>query len=331
MHAVSAVVHLGAFPGGPGAVCFDGAKCLTATISLSASCRLFLFPFLSFTAPHRPIPHSRTPHGRSNMTDEYHFNGHAAKRENSPGAGSAKSTSEIDVKNIADAMDVDREGVDEKPDLGKDSEDEKPQAGIEKATVDDLFSPGSPKTSPQPSSRPRTPSLSPKREDVKPANGSASGSRAGSSQRAMPSLIPNLPTAWDEAHETFTTLEKCVYERKELGLSREQDDMMVCDCVFDKRELSHSFSCSVRVRWVALLRRRAVCAGWGEMPQVGQRWRGGVRPQTSEVPCRRTSADPSDNPDAQPCSEHSDCINRALFIECIKSECRAKSQCKNQR
>lgn len=51
-----------------------------------------------------------------------------------------------------------------------------------------------------------------------------------------PRLCLDLPTAWDEAHETFEVLERCVYERKELGLSREQDDMMVCDCVFDKRE-----------------------------------------------------------------------------------------------
>ena len=34
--------------------------------------------------------------------------------------------------------------------------------------------------------------------------------------------------------ETFETLEKCVYERKDLGLSREQDEMMICDCVYDR-------------------------------------------------------------------------------------------------
>ena len=52
-----------------------------------------------------------------------------------------------------------------------------------------------------------------------------------------PILIDDLPTAWDEAHETFVTLEKCVYERKDMGLSKESDEMMVCDCSFDKREL----------------------------------------------------------------------------------------------
>jgi hypothetical protein len=51
-----------------------------------------------------------------------------------------------------------------------------------------------------------------------------------------PILIDDLPTAWDEAHETFVTLEKCVYERKDMGLSRESDEMMVCDCSYDKRE-----------------------------------------------------------------------------------------------
>jgi len=50
-----------------------------------------------------------------------------------------------------------------------------------------------------------------------------------------PVLIDHLPTARAEAHETFDELERCVYERKDLGLSREQDEMMVCDCVFDKR------------------------------------------------------------------------------------------------
>lgn len=49
-------------------------------------------------------------------------------------------------------------------------------------------------------------------------------------------LIDNLPLAWDEAHETFRVLEQCVYETKKLGTSKEQDEMMVCDCVYDKRE-----------------------------------------------------------------------------------------------
>jgi hypothetical protein len=51
-----------------------------------------------------------------------------------------------------------------------------------------------------------------------------------------PMMVDDLPMAWDEAHATFTALDKCVYETKGLGLSREQDDMMVCDCVYDKRE-----------------------------------------------------------------------------------------------
>ena len=51
-----------------------------------------------------------------------------------------------------------------------------------------------------------------------------------------PQIIDHLPVAWEEAHETFDTLERCVYERKDLGLSREQDEMMICDCVYEKRE-----------------------------------------------------------------------------------------------
>ena len=51
-----------------------------------------------------------------------------------------------------------------------------------------------------------------------------------------PPLIETLPIAWDEAHETFEVLERCVYETKRLGASREQDEMMVCDCMFDRSE-----------------------------------------------------------------------------------------------
>lgn len=51
-----------------------------------------------------------------------------------------------------------------------------------------------------------------------------------------PPLIADLPNAWDEAHESFEVLERCVYESKKMGASRETDEMMVCDCVYDKRE-----------------------------------------------------------------------------------------------
>ncbi|KAL7424574.1 histone methyltransferase set2 [Cryptotrichosporon argae] len=85
-------------------------------------------------------------------------------------------------------------------------------------------------------------------------------------------LIGGLPDAWAPAHATFEALDKCVYERKDLGLSREQDEMMVCDCVWDR-----------------------------------------------------------DDPHADPCGSHSDCINRAIFIECLADECRAGRHCHNQR
>lgn len=85
-----------------------------------------------------------------------------------------------------------------------------------------------------------------------PASRSRSSSPAGPSRPSLnarnssrkkaaaiehkPLLIDDLPTAWDEAHQSFVALDKCVYETKGLGLSREQDEMMVCDCVYDKRE-----------------------------------------------------------------------------------------------
>lgn len=104
-----------------------------------------------------------------------------------------------------------------------------------------------------------------------------------------PKLIDDLPLAWDAAHETFETLDRCVYETKRLGLSREQDEMMVCDCVWDK----------------------------GQSKPVRQSGRSGLI-QT-------------DDPDADPCGPHSDCINRAIFIECLADECRAGRHCRNQR
>lgn len=59
-------------------------------------------------------------------------------------------------------------------------------------------------------------------------------------------LIDDLPVAWDAAHDTFDVLEACVYENKKMGLSREQDEMMVCDCSYDKRECgSHLHMCSL--------------------------------------------------------------------------------------
>ncbi|WVW86390.1 hypothetical protein I302_108436 [Kwoniella bestiolae CBS 10118] len=109
-----------------------------------------------------------------------------------------------------------------------------------------------------------------------PLPGTPSGGGRGRSKKVKveekpPQLIDDLPIAWDEAHETFTSLDKCHYESKGLGLSREQDEMMVCDCVYDKHD-----------------------------------------------------------PDTDPCGPESDCINRALFIECLGGECRAGKHCHNQ-
>lgn len=113
-------------------------------------------------------------------------------------------------------------------------------------TIATLFSPDSPRGS-------RSPSPSPRRTRVKfedevysrsPSEkpGEPSRSKASSSTPTTlgPTLVPELPLAWDEALQTFTALDKCVYERKDLGLSREQDEMMVCDCTYDPGELQGS-------------------------------------------------------------------------------------------
>lgn len=84
-----------------------------------------------------------------------------------------------------------------------------------------------------PSSRSQSAGLGPRDEDTP----RRAGGRVKKEKEAFaPPLIDQLPQAWDEAHETFEVLERCVYETKKLGLSREQDEMMVCDCIFDRSE-----------------------------------------------------------------------------------------------
>ena len=160
----------------------------------------------------------------------------------------------------------------------------------------DLFSMDSPPLAGS-SPRPKSPSPSPFRSPVKKERVKKE------EPEGQVQIIDHLPTAWDEAHATFTSLERCVYERKDMGLSREQDEMMVCDCVYDKRE------------WEGGL--------WLQGGVLLERPNGGVAPRMMLMS--------PDDPDAKPCGAHSDCINRAIFIECLADECRAKNQCQNQR
>lgn len=117
-------------------------------------------------------------------------------------------------------------------------------------TLDTLFSPASPRRSPPPLSRANSVKfdLGPQddmnayHDDGPSAGPSSRATSAGPSRKKMDStpprsmLIPDLPLAWDDALASFDSLERCVYERKDLGLSREQDDMMVCDCTYDAGE-----------------------------------------------------------------------------------------------
>ena len=117
-----------------------------------------------------------------------------------------------------------------------------------KPPLDALFRADSPPVRPPKNEPSRSPSPAP--EDVKPdvedrkaPNGRRKkGANGAAAQPFRPVLIDHLPVAWDAAHETFESLEKCVYERKDLGLTKEQDEMMVCDCVYDKS------GCCVRSR-----------------------------------------------------------------------------------
>ncbi len=106
---------------------------------------------------------------------------------------------------------------------GSDDEDAKPSSSR----------PQSPPLPSGPSSRSHSVGLGVKDEGPSKRGGGSSKRDKGG---VMPPLIDQLPVAWDEAHETFEVLERCVYETKKLGLSREQDEMMVCDCMFDKRK-----------------------------------------------------------------------------------------------
>ena len=91
--------------------------------------------------------------------------------------------------------------------------------------------------SPPPLEASAAPSL-PKHEDspIPRVKGVGGRGKKAAAPPVIPVLIDQLPDAWDAAHETFDALERCVYERKDMGLSNEQDEMMVCDCVFDRRE-----------------------------------------------------------------------------------------------
>lgn len=145
--------------------------------------------------------------------------------------------------------------------------DEKP------ATLDALFSPASPRRpSPPPLSRTNSVKFDLPEDDANgygydewrdrdressgsagPSSRATSAGPSGSSRRKKestpprpPMLIPDLPLAWDDALGSFDSLERCVYERKDLGLSREQDDMMVCDCTYDPGESAYDPGCESR-------------------------------------------------------------------------------------
>lgn len=105
---------------------------------------------------------------------------------------------------------------------------------IKPPRIDTLFDDDSPP--PVKSELPSLPSRSPSPGPSRPTLNSRNPSKRKPVVEHKPMLIDDLPTAWDEAHQSFAALDKCVYETKGLGLSREQDDMMVCDCMYDKRE-----------------------------------------------------------------------------------------------
>jgi hypothetical protein len=115
--------------------------------------------------------------------------------------------------------------------------------------LDGLFGSNSPPRakSELPATPLRSPSSSPG-PSRPPLHGRQSSRKKAAAVEHKPMMVDDLPMAWDEAHATFTALDKCVYETKGLGLSREQDDMMVCDCVYDKRECVSQLSASRVVR-----------------------------------------------------------------------------------
>ena len=149
-------------------------------------------------------------------------------------------------------------------------------------------------------------------------------------------MVDDLPVAWDEAHATFTALDKCVYETKGLGLSREQDDMMVCDCVYDKREshqpcipLGYSVVAGGQDQETEELDAGILSARKGKEIAIGKK----RRPNriAGIIPILGVMLTQPGNPGETQCGPQSDCVNRAIFIECLSAECRAKDQCRNQR
>lgn len=100
--------------------------------------------------------------------------------------------------------------------------------------LEHLFSPASPHT--RPSTPPLPRSASPHVRFDEPSSSSSRAITPKNRSPPPPALVGDLPLAWDDALDTFEQLERCVYERKDMGLSREQDEMMVCDCVYDPGE-----------------------------------------------------------------------------------------------
>lgn len=118
---------------------------------------------------------------------------------------------------------------------------------IKPPPLDDLFRSDSPPPEKVEPSDPVPRSSSSSPGPSRPAlYGRQSGRKKAAAVEHKPMLIDDLPTAWEEAHQSFVALDKCVYETKGLGLSREQDEMMVCDCVYDKRESGYASRVSTR-------------------------------------------------------------------------------------
>lgn len=156
--------------------------------------------------------------------------------------------------------------------------------------------------------------------DVKPAASRKKRAKKESEVFGPPRLIDHLSNASEEAHKTFVPLQTNHHQFKTLGRSNQEEESMICDCSFRAGQ-SPYFSERVLVDFG--LAQPFLASSWQERIHV----QGLSQRLTLSLLCRLSGIDDED----QACGPSSDCINRLTQVECLESECRSRSYCKNQR
>ena len=123
--------------------------------------------------------------------------------------------------------------------------------------------------------------------------GTTAGVMLASVQCPIPAVNPAPQFARQEAMDTFVPIRASLYQSTSLGLARQQEERMVCECQYDEGTLP--------------LRLHATAMNADSIVSQAR------------------------NGSAAACGEDSDCINRLTPVECLEVDCRRLSFCQNQR